>query len=200
MFPAKPSEVVNAGVSVISHAEMLYFERFLTKKSIPEEWKKKENPESSSEYWDAEIKKIGLDTLLDAMKKKGTILDATLTVYSTMIKKDPKSRWKGEISTRITKLAHEKGVKVCTGTDSDDLFVNEELKILVKFCGFSEIEAIIAGTINSAEAIGIEKTHGTIEKDKMADLVILNKNPLEDIRNIDDIYMVIKSGMIYKKE
>ncbi len=197
-FPAMPYDVVNAGVSVISHSEMLYFGKY-TKKTIPKEWETRENPDKSNEFWDEEVKKLELDSLFILMKKKGTILDATQSVYVPMVKKNPKLRWKGEISMRITKKAYEAGVKICTGTDTEELFAPEEAKLLVKFCGLSPADAIVAATLHGAEAIGIEKTHGTIEVHKIADLVVLNKNPLEDIRNINAVYMVIKSGQLYKK-
>lgn len=199
-FPAKPIEVVKAGVSVISHSEMLYFNKFPTKNSIPKEWENREKPDQSNEFWDEEIKKLNLDTLLNLMKMKGTILDATQSVYVPMIKKNPKLRWKGEISTRITKKAYQTGVKISTGTDTQELYVTEELKLLVRYCGFTPIDAIIAATRNGAEAIGILKTHGTIEVNKFADIIILNKNPLDDIRNIDAVDFVIKSGQIYRKK
>lgn len=199
MFPAKPSEIVAAGVSVISHSEMLYFEKFSSKSSIPGEWAAREKPEQSSEFWEEEIKKLNLDSLFNLMKSKGTILDATQSAYLPMIKKNPKMRWRGEISTRITKMAYEKGVKISAGTDAEDLFVKEELKLLVKYCGFTAIDAIIAGTKNGAEAIGILNTHGTIEENKVADMVVLDKNPLDDINNIETVNLVIKSGRLYRK-
>lgn len=199
MFPARPIDVVNAGVSVISHAEMLYFNKYPTKASVPKEWESREKPDQSGEFWDEEIKKLNLDTLFNLMKERGTILDATLSLYGPIIKKNPKMRWKGEITTRITKKAYQAGVKICTGTDTQELFASEEMKLLVRFSGFSPIDAIIAATRNGAEAIGILKTHGTIEVNKIADIVVLDKNPLDDIKNIDSINMVIKLGAIYKK-
>lgn len=96
--------------------------------------------------------------------------------------------------------AYKAGVKICTGTDDDqEQFVQYEMKLLVNEGGFSNIDALIAATKNGAEAIGIEKTHGTIEPGKVADLVVLQQNPLEKIENINSVYLVIKNGKIYKK-
>jgi imidazolonepropionase-like amidohydrolase len=53
-------------------------------------------------------------------------------------------------------------------------------------------------TFNPALYFGITNTHGDIEKGKVADIVILNKNPVSDIRNTLDISMVIKSGRIFE--
>jgi len=49
-------------------------------------------------------------------------------------------------------------------------------------------------TINPAIYFSIQKDYGTVEKGKIASLVLLNRNPLEDIRNTKDIYMVILRG------
>jgi imidazolonepropionase-like amidohydrolase len=49
-----------------------------------------------------------------------------------------------------------------------------------------------------AAALGIESTAGTIETGKTADLIVLDHNPLEDIDNINTVYLVIKAGKIFK--
>lgn len=63
--------------------------------------------------------------------------------------------------------------------------------------GLSPMEVIVASTRNGALLIG-NKNIGTIERGKVADLVILNSNPLEDIKNISDIEMVFRRGLIVR--
>ena len=64
--------------------------------------------------------------------------------------------WIYEISKRIVAKAYLSGVKICTGTDVDQkFFVQEEIKLLVKECGFTNNDAIVSATKNCAEAIGI---------------------------------------------
>jgi imidazolonepropionase-like amidohydrolase len=137
------------------------------------------------------------------MKEKNTILDATISVNSYLLKQHPESggaNLRYELAKRITAKARKAGVKICTGTDADQKFlVQEEMKLLVHECGFTPFDAIIAATKNGAEAIGILKSHGTVEPGKTADLLVLDKNPLDDIDNISSVNIVIKAGRLYKK-
>jgi imidazolonepropionase-like amidohydrolase len=55
-----------------------------------------------------------------------------------------------------------------------------------------------AATINAARMIGREKDLGTIEAGKLADLVILDADPLQDIRNVTRIYRTMKGGVLYE--
>ena len=59
------------------------------------------------------------------------------------------------------------------------------------------MQAIISATRNGAMAIGIENKIGTIEAGKMANLVILSANPVDNIDNIDNIVLVIKKGKMF---
>ena len=73
-----------------------------------------------------------------------------------------------------------------------------ELEYLTR-CGLSPMEALMAATKICAEALGLEDQIGTIESGKLADILVINGNPLEDIKllkNRDKIRMVIKNGEI----
>jgi imidazolonepropionase-like amidohydrolase len=74
-----------------------------------------------------------------------------------------------------------------------------ELELLVKHCGFKPMDAIVAATRNGAKACGLENEIGTIEKGKLADIIIVDGNPVEDIKVLQDknkIKMVMKEGKI----
>jgi imidazolonepropionase-like amidohydrolase len=59
---------------------------------------------------------------------------------------------------------------------------------------------LIAATYNAARILGAEASIGTIEKGKLADIVLLDANPLDDIRNTRKIWMLIKGGRIIDRE
>lgn len=91
------------------------------------------------------------------------------------------------------------GVKIMAGTDvplgSGGSPLHEELVLLVK-AGISPMEALQSATRNPAEFLGTLRTEGTLEVGKIADLVLLEANPLDDIANTRRISQVIRSGML----
>jgi imidazolonepropionase-like amidohydrolase/Tol biopolymer transport system component len=64
--------------------------------------------------------------------------------------------------------------------------------------GMSPLEALRSATLNGAEAIGLAQDLGSIEPGKLADLVILSKDPLEDIHNTTSVKYVMKNGVLYE--
>jgi hypothetical protein len=76
--------------------------------------------------------------------------------------------------------------------------LHEELEWLVK-AGLTPLEALQAATLNPARFLGKEKELGTVERGKLADLVLLDANPLEDIRNTQRIAAVVANGRYMDK-
>jgi hypothetical protein len=92
------------------------------------------------------------------------------------------------------------GGKIYAGTDtsaatSPGLSLHHEMQLLVD-AGLSPMQAIMAATAHGAELLGLERTLGTVEKGKAADLLLLDANPLQDIANTKRIFLVIKDGRV----
>jgi len=108
--------------------------------------------------------------------------------------------WWNELLTSISD-AHNAGVTIALGTDVNNPFVfpgysvHAELEFLVE-AGLTPMEALITATRHPAEMMGKENDFGTIEPGKRADLLILEANPLENIRNTRTIDTVIAGGTI----
>ena len=68
------------------------------------------------------------------------------------------------------------------------------MEILVNQVGMTPMDVIKAATLINAEMIGLENKIGTLESGKRADIIVLDANPLEDIRNVSSIKYVFKSG------
>ena len=94
---------------------------------------------------------------------------------------------------------HKAGVPVVAGTDEGvpGFSVYRELELYVK-AGFSPMDALRSATSVSATALGLEKETGTIESGKHADLIVLDKNPLDDISNIRTVRYVMKDGSLFE--
>lgn len=68
---------------------------------------------------------------------------------------------------------------------------------MLEMTGMTAHEALRAGTINVATGMGMASDFGSLEVGKVADLVVLDANPLEDIRNSTSIRFVMKGGELY---
>lgn len=96
------------------------------------------------------------------------------------------------------------GVPILAGTDTGNPFcfpgfsLHEELALLV-IAGLTPMEVLRSATLDAAKFLGLEKTLGTIEEGKIADLVLLNANPLDDIRNTQRIGAVISNGRLFDR-
>jgi imidazolonepropionase-like amidohydrolase len=191
-FPAKPSDIVNAGVEVVSHALLVPFEV-----QRAASWKERLRVDLSVTPNDPKIQQ-----LFALMKSNATIFDATLFVYRADSAAADTSRAKrAELrAIDVVRAAHAAGVLIAAGTDSmcDDTDgampnIHAELEMLVR-AGLSPLEALAAATRTNGALLGMSATHGTIEVGKTADLVVLSADPLADIHNTRRITFVIHRG------
>ncbi|MBO0323364.1 amidohydrolase family protein [Muricauda sp. CAU 1633] len=97
-----------------------------------------------------------------------------------------------------------KGFNMVLGTDTGNDFnfpgysLHEEMQ-LMEMGGIPKLDIIKMGTLNAAKMMGVEDHLGSIEIGKVADMVILDKNPLESIHNTLSINTVLKNGVIQKR-
>jgi imidazolonepropionase-like amidohydrolase len=105
-----------------------------------------------------------------------------------------------EKELEVVNAMHRAGIPFLAGTDTPPgvyifpgFSLHEELRRFVA-AGFTPMEALQTATLNPAKFLGMEDKLGTIEKGKLADLVLLDANPLDDIRNTEKIAAVIVNG------
>jgi len=110
-----------------------------------------------------------------------------------------------EASKKQVAMANKMGVPIMAGTDVTDSYVfagfslHNELYELTR-SGLSNLEALQSATIVPAKYSNQISDYGTIEIGKKADLVLLNKNPLENIQNSESIDGILLNGVYYNKE
>ncbi len=104
-----------------------------------------------------------------------------------------------EMRRSFVKAFHDAGGVVVTGSDNalaPGLSLQEEIKALVR-AGLTAEEALTAATASAATVIGAADSLGTLESGKLADFVVLEGDPLADIRNIEMISRVAKGGVLH---
>jgi imidazolonepropionase-like amidohydrolase len=113
--------------------------------------------------------------------------------------------WKREleIAGRCLSKAYREGIRFMAGTDSGQSAVPygewhaREMEHLAHFLGMSTMDALMAGTRNGAYAMGLEGEVGTVEEGRLADLLIVDGNPLADVTVLQDksrLKMIMKDG------
>lgn len=148
------------------------------------------------------------------MAEHGTFYVPTLAAGANMVREDIrdklpkyvvyKSLQAREHAIKSFQMAMEEGVAIALGTDAGSPY-NEhgnnalELELMVK-AGMSELDAIKAATQTAAECLGIDDKVGVLKADKLADIVCVEGNPLEDIQVCRNIIFVMKGGEIAVKD
>lgn len=103
----------------------------------------------------------------------------------------------------VVKEAKELGIKIALGSDAGTPLnyfghAAKEFEFLT-MRGLSNMEAIVAGTYNAARVVGVEDTLGSVEQGKIADLIVMDGNPLDNINVLQDstrIMLIIKEGRV----
>ena len=111
--------------------------------------------------------------------------------------------WIGQLAS--IRAAHRLGIKLQVGTDATQTCVfygsslHWELEYFVQ-AGIPPLEVLRMATQEAAAGVGADEDLGTLEVGKLADIVLLDANPLEDIKNTQTIWRVIKGGWVFDPE
>jgi imidazolonepropionase-like amidohydrolase len=148
------------------------------------------------------------DEAIAEMKKNGTYLVPTLYLEDWMIEKGSLPPFYHQKMVDVSAVAKsnikhaiQAGVKIALGTDAAvyphglnahelDVYVNQE--------GMTPLAALQTATVNAADLMGWSRKTGTLEAGKWADIIAVDRNPLDDVRVLQDVRFVMKGGVIYK--
>jgi imidazolonepropionase-like amidohydrolase len=106
--------------------------------------------------------------------------------------------------SELTGDMHRAGVGILAGTDLGNPYLypgsslHDELVLLTR-AGLSALAALRTATLNPARFFGLSDTFGTVAQEKVADLVLLDANPLDDIANTQRIYGVVANGRYFAR-
>jgi imidazolonepropionase-like amidohydrolase len=150
------------------------------------------------------------DEDIAAMKQRGTYLVPTLYLEDWIIQSghlpaiyQKKMVEVSAVAKSNIKRAMQAGVKIAMGTDAAVYphgLNAHELDAYVNQLGMTPLAALQTATINATDLMGWTAKTGTLEPGKWADIIAVEKNPLDDIRTVEDVKFVMKSGVVYKNE
>jgi hypothetical protein len=186
VYPASPYD--SLGATAVSHVCMIA-------RYVRETGKSAYGHGGEPSYEGLTAADPGIQKYIAALAKSGTIMDVTLSVYKT---EGPHCHL--DLAGDIARAMHKAGIKLIAGTDTDNTgddpfpVVDGELEKLVRYAGLTPQQAITAATANAAEALDKQKEFGTLEAGKYANMVFLQRDPLQDIGNVRSVLLTVKRG------
>ena len=206
VFPARPLEVVRSGVDVVSHVCRLAWEAMA---DAPDAYHHDRSPEFGTFSASSPV----FTELLREMRNRGTILDATLSMYArsdSLRRANPDSgggeRCDTGFARSLVARAHELGVAITAGTDyttppeAPFPALYDEMEELVANGGLTPMAAIRSATSVAAEALGLGDTHGSLRHGRPVTFVLLAESPLDDITNLRSVRAVWKNAVRYDRD
>jgi len=204
IFPATPAQVLDARPDVISHTCYMAYQVV----GVPASYQARVRIDPAAFASGPNPVMAGL---FARMKAQGTILDPTLRVYAEdaeRFAKNPKGRQPFcdlDLAASLTRQAFRAGVPLSTGTDgvapAGDPWptVYDELKLLADKAGLTPAEAIHAATEVGARAAAQGADMGTIAPGKLANMIVLARDPAADVENLKSLETTIKRGRAYAR-
>jgi imidazolonepropionase-like amidohydrolase len=210
VFPTTPREVIDARPDTVSHTGYLAYEAV---EKRPQRYQERDaHPIDPAPFIKGDNKIMS--SLFVLMKERKIILDATNYVFETieqMRARDPENAppppyCSSKLAELLTAQAYKEGVLISAGTDSfapvEDPYpaLQGEIEILVKKVGMTPMDALRSATLISATSMGQQSEMGTLEPGKLANIVFLSTNPLEDIGAVRNVVHTVKRGMQYPRK
>jgi imidazolonepropionase-like amidohydrolase len=107
------------------------------------------------------------------------------------------------LNLESVKRLRDAGIPIATGTDIgppwNEIGVHLEMELLVR-AGLTPLEAIRAATLEGARCLGAEKDLGTVETGKLADFILVDGDPSQDIRCTREIQLIVLGGQPYTRQ
>jgi imidazolonepropionase-like amidohydrolase len=142
------------------------------------------------------------DEAIKLLVEHGTYWCPTLSVYLPEAREDNTEMRRRIVQhhKEVFQKAMRAGVKICFGTDVGAFEHGTSAREFVKMVeyGMKPIEAIRSATTRAAELLRMEKQIGSIEAGKLADIIAVEGNPLDDVRALSHVVFVMKAGQVYK--
>lgn len=204
VFPTTPAQVLDARPDVVSHTCYLAYQAV----DVPASYQQRVVIDPASFEGGANPVMAGL---FARMLAQGTILDPTLRVYAEGDRRaaaDPKAKppfCTARLAALLTRQAWLAGVQIDTGTDGLSPWNDPwpelygELALLVREAGIPPAAVIRAATLGGAMAAGQEADMGSIAPGKLANLIVLARNPLDDIENLKSLELTVKRGRAWPR-
>ena len=205
VFPASPKEVIEAGVDSVSHVCYLTYQVY---DKMPASYQARfDNDDARFAHGDDPK----LASLFAEMRRRGTILDATVSIHASFersVSQHPNRRiylCSSKLALQLAHQAQRAGVEISTGTDevspASDRFpqLYAELAELTSGAGMSTAAVLRSATVVGARAVGHERDMGSIETGKLANFMFVEQSPLDDIGNLRTVILTVKRGIAYPR-
>ncbi len=152
------------------------------------------------------------DETIKLMKERGTYMVPTMYALDYIIDNFGKKGFPEKIINKAKSISKQKEdglvkaikaeIKIAYGTDAAVMphGLNAKDFIYLVKSGMSPMQSIQTATVNAADLLGITTQTGSITKGKFADIIAVEKNPLDDVIILEHVMFVMKDGVIYKNE
>ena len=150
------------------------------------------------------------DEAIAEMKKRGTYLVPTLYLEDWMLEYGNLPPFYHQkmldtiaVAKNNIKHAMQAGVKIAMGTDAAVYphgLNAHELDVYVNQLGMAPLTALQTATLNAADLMGWTAKTGSLEPGKWADIIAVEKNPVDDVKTLQDVKFVMKAGVVYKDQ